>query len=213
MSQNTQKTLCLIDGSSYLYRAFHALPSLTAGDGLPTGAVFGVANMVRRLVEQQRPDYLAVIFDAPGKNFRHESYAEYKANRPPMPDDLRTQLDPLDELIDALGVKRVRVPGVEADDVIATLVRDARRQGLPVLISSGDKDLAQLVDDGVVLEDSMQEKRYDPDAVAEKFGVAPGLVGDLLALTGDTSDNIPGVEKVGPKTAAKWLNQYGSLDR
>jgi DNA polymerase I len=211
MSQNTQKRLCLIDGSSYLYRAFHALPSLTAGDGLPTGAVFGVANMVRRLIEQQRPDYLAVIFDAPGKNFRHESYAEYKANRPPMPDDLRTQLDPLDELIDALGVRRVRVPGVEADDVIATLVRDARKQGLPVLISSGDKDLAQLVDDGVVLEDSMQEKRYDPDAVAEKFGVAPGLVGDLLALTGDTSDNIPGVEKVGPKTAAKWLNQYGSL--
>jgi len=211
MSHSTQKKLCLIDGSSYLYRAFHALPSLTAGDGLPTGAVFGVANMVRRLVEQQQPDYLAVVFDAAGKNFRHDAYAEYKANRPPMPDDLRTQLDPLDELIDALGVKRVRVPGVEADDVIATLVRDARKQGLPVLISSGDKDLAQLVDDGVVLEDSMQEKRYDPDAVAEKFGVAPGLVGDLLALTGDTSDNIPGVEKVGPKTAAKWLNQYGSL--
>ena len=212
MNNTKPKTLCLIDGSSYLYRAFHALPSLTAGDGLPTGAVFGVANMVRRLVEQQRPDYLAVIFDAPGKNFRHESYADYKANRLPMPDDLRTQLDPLDELIDALGVKRVRVPGVEADDVIATLVRDAQKQGLPVLISSGDKDLAQLVDDGVVLEDSMQEKRYDPDAVVEKFGVAPERVGDLLALTGDTSDNIPGVEKVGPKTAAKWLNKYGSLE-
>jgi len=212
MNNRTPKTLCLIDGSSYLYRAFHALPSLTAGDGLPTGAVFGVANMVRRLVEQQRPDYLAVIFDAPGKNFRHDAYADYKANRPAMPDDLRAQLEPLDQLIDALGVRRVRVPGVEADDVIATLVRDARQKNLTVLISSGDKDLAQLVDDGVVLEDSMQEKRYDPDAVAEKFGVAPGLVGDLLALTGDTSDNIPGVDKVGPKTAAKWLNKYGSLE-
>jgi len=212
MSDNDSQTLCLIDGSSYLYRAFHALPSLTSGDGLPTGAVFGVANMVRRLIEQHHPDYLAVIFDAPGKNFRHESFADYKANRPPMPDELRAQLEPLDELIDALGVKRVRVPGVEADDVIATLVREAREEGLPVLISSGDKDLAQLVDDGVVLEDSMQEKRYDADAVVDKFGVAPQLVGDLLALTGDTSDNIPGVEKVGPKTAAKWLNKYGSLD-
>ncbi|MEX2499480.1 MAG: DNA polymerase I [Wenzhouxiangellaceae bacterium] len=206
------KMLCLIDGSSYLYRAFHALPSLTSGEGLPTGAVFGVANMVRRLTEQHRPDYLAVIFDAPGKNFRHEAFADYKATRPPMPEELRAQLEPLDELIDALGVKRVRVPGVEADDVIATLVRSARKQGLPVLISSGDKDLAQLVDETVVLEDSMQEKRYDPDAVVDKFGVAPERVGDLLALTGDTSDNIPGVEKVGPKTAAKWLNTYGDLD-
>jgi len=212
MNKSKPETLCLIDGSSYLYRAFHALPSLTSGEGLPTGAVFGVANMVRRLIEQHRPDYLAVIFDAPGKNFRHESFADYKANRPPMPDDLRTQLEPLDELIDALGVKRVRVAGVEADDVIATLARQAQADGLPVLISSGDKDLAQLVGDGVVLEDSMQEKRYDPDAVVDKFGVGPELVGDLLALTGDTSDNIPGVEKVGPKTAAKWLNKYGDLD-
>lgn len=212
MSNSKPKTLCLIDGSSYLYRAFHALPSLTSGEGMPTGAVFGVANMIRRLVEQHKPDYLAVIFDAPGKNFRHESYAEYKANRPAMPDDLRIQLEPLDEIIDALGVKRVRVPGVEADDVIATLVRDARKADLPVLISSGDKDLAQLVEHGVVLEDSMQEKRYNPEAVVEKFGVGPGLVGDLLALTGDASDNIPGVEKVGPKTAAKWLKQYGDLD-
>jgi len=212
MNDKKTEKLCLIDGSSYLYRAFHALPSLTSGEGMPTGAVFGVANMVRRLIEQHRPEYLAVIFDAPGKNFRHESFADYKANRAPMPDDLRTQLEPLDELIDALGVKRVRVAGVEADDVIATLARQAQADGLPVLISSGDKDLAQLVGDGVVLEDSMQEKRYDPDAVVDKFGVGPELVGDLLALTGDTSDNIPGVEKVGPKTAAKWLNKYGDLD-
>jgi len=212
MSDTRAKPVCLIDGSSYLYRAFHALPSLTSGDGAPTGAVFGVANMVRRLIEQHEPERLAVIFDAPGKTFRHEEFADYKANRPPMPPELREQLEPLCELIDALGVRRVSVEGVEADDVIATLVRKARAQGADVLISSGDKDLAQLVGGDVVLEDSMQGKRYDPDAVADKFGVPPELVGDLLALTGDTSDNIPGVEKVGPKTAAKWLKQYGSLD-
>jgi len=213
MTDSTPKELCLIDGSSYLYRAFHALPSLTSGDGQPTGAVFGVANMVRRLIEQRDPDRLAVIFDAPGKTFRHEDFAEYKANRPPMPPELREQLEPLFELIDALGVRRISVEGVEADDVIATLVREAREKGAGVLISSGDKDLAQLVGGEVVLEDTMQDKRYDPDAVEAKFGVPPALVGDLLALTGDTSDNIPGVEKVGPKTAAKWLNKYGSLEK
>jgi len=204
--------VCLVDGSSYLYRAFHALPSLTSGDGAPTGAVFGVANMVRRLIEQHRPERLAVVFDAPGKTFRHEMFADYKANRPEMPSELRDQVEPLFELIDALGVRRISVPGVEADDVIATLVAQAREAGVGVLISSGDKDLAQLVGAHVILEDSMQNKRYDPDAVHEKFGVPPALVGDLLALTGDASDNIPGVDKVGPKTAAKWLCQYGSLD-
>jgi len=212
MNPESSPPLCLVDGSSYLYRAFHALPSLTSGDGHPTGAIFGVANMVRRLIEQQKPERLAVIFDAPGKNFRHAAYPDYKANRPPMPDDLRAQIEPLNELLEALGVKLVRVDGVEADDVIATLVARARRAGTSVLISSGDKDLAQLVADGVVLEDSMQEKRYDDAAVEAKFGVPPGRVGDLLALTGDTSDNIPGVEKVGPKTAAKWLNKYGDLN-
>ncbi|MCA1779031.1 MAG: DNA polymerase I, partial [Xanthomonadaceae bacterium] len=212
MNSAKPELLCLIDGSSYLYRAFHALPSLTNAEGLPTGAIFGVANMVRRLRQQYHPDRLAVVFDAPGKNFRHEAYAEYKANRPPMPDDLRIQIEPLHELIDALGVKRIVVAGVEADDVIATLARQAREAGLPVLISSGDKDLAQLVDDDIVLEDSMQEKRYTAEAVEQKFGVGPRQVGDLLALTGDTADNIPGVPKVGPKTAAKWLNQYGDLD-
>ncbi len=204
--------LCLIDGSSYLYRAFHALPSLTNAAGEPTGTVFGVANMLRRLLQEHQPERVAVVFDAPGKNFRHELYADYKANRPPMPDELRAQIEPLHELIDAMGLQRVMVDGVEADDVIATLVAQARGQGLTVLISSGDKDLAQLVDDQVVLEDSMQGKRYDPDAVTEKFGVGPDRVGDLLALTGDSSDNIPGVEKVGPKTAAKWLNKYGDLE-
>jgi len=204
--------LCLVDGSSYLYRAFHALPSLTAADGQPTGAIFGVANMIRRLVKERSPAGLVVIFDAPGKTFRHEAYANYKANRPAMPDDLRRQIEPLHELIDALGVPRVAIEGVEADDVIATLVGRAQAAGRPVLISSGDKDLAQLVGDGVVLEDTMQDKRYDPEAVREKFGVGPELVGDFLALTGDSSDNIPGVEKCGPKTAAKWLDKYGDLD-
>ncbi len=205
-------SLCLVDGSSYLYRAFHALPNLSNAEGLPTGAIFGVANMLRRLIERLGPARIAVIFDAPGKNFRHELYGDYKANRPPMPAELRAQIEPLHELIDALGIERVMVAGVEADDVIATLVRQARERGISVFISSGDKDLAQLVGDDVVLEDSMQEKRYDPAAVEEKFGVPPRLIGDLLALTGDSSDNIPGVDKVGPKTAAKWLNQYGSLD-
>ncbi|NDY95042.1 DNA polymerase I [Wenzhouxiangella limi] len=204
--------LCLIDGSSYLYRAFHALPSLTNADSLPTGAIFGVANMIRRLVEEHGPKRVAVVFDAPGRNFRHELLEAYKANRPPMPEELRAQIEPLHELIDAMGIPRVVVAGVEADDVIASMVREAKRQGMNVLISSGDKDLAQLVGDGVVLEDSMQGKRYDPAAVVAKFGVEPALLGDLLALTGDSSDNIPGVAKVGPKTAAKWLIQYGDLD-
>ncbi|HSH27984.1 MAG TPA: DNA polymerase I, partial [Wenzhouxiangella sp.] len=177
--------LCLVDGSSYLYRAFHALPSLTSGDGQPTGAIFGVANMVRRMLEEYEPDSVAVIFDAPGKTFRHEAYADYKANRPPMPDELRSQIEPLHELIDAMGLPRLVVEGVEADDVIATLVRQARAAGREVLISSGDKDLAQLVTDGVVLEDTMQDKRYDPAAVEARFGVGPELVADLLALTGD----------------------------
>ncbi|MDT8409151.1 MAG: DNA polymerase I [Wenzhouxiangellaceae bacterium] len=212
MNSPEPRMLCLIDGSSYLYRAFHALPSLTNAQGQPTGAIFGVANMVRRLINQYQPDRVAVIFDAPGKTFRHATFAEYKANRPPMPDELRGQFEPLQTLIDALGVQQVAVPGVEADDVIATLVRQARERGIQVLISSGDKDLAQLVDDQVVLEDSMQEKRYDPETVKAKFGVGPERIGDLLALTGDASDNIPGVDKVGPKTAAKWLNQYGNLD-
>jgi DNA polymerase-1 len=210
MSQKS--TLCLVDGSSYLYRAFHALPSLTSGDGQPTGAIFGVANMVRRMLEQYEPEYVAVVFDAPGKTFRHETYAEYKATRPPMPDELRSQIEPLHELIDAMGLPRLVIEGVEADDVIATLTRQARESGRPVLISSGDKDLAQLVTDGVVLEDTMQDKRYDPELVEDKFGVGPERVADLLALTGDSSDNIPGIEKVGPKTAAKWLKQYGDLD-
>ncbi len=208
----SSQPLCLVDGSSYLYRAFHALPSLSDGQGNPTGAIFGVANMLRRLIQAHPDSAVAVIFDAPGKNFRHELFDDYKANRPPMPDELRAQIEPLHELIDAMGLRRLVIDGVEADDVIATLVRQAREQDQPVLISSGDKDLAQLVGPDVVLEDSMQERRYDTEGVREKFGVGPDRVGDFLALTGDSSDNIPGVEKVGPKTAAKWLSQYGDLD-
>ncbi len=205
--------LCLVDGSSYLYRAFHALPSLTNAEGQPTGAIFGVANMLRRLIEVQQPDRIVVIFDAPGKNFRHALYEDYKATRSAMPDELRVQIEPLQELIDAMGIRRVAIEGVEADDVIATLVEQAQAAGMKVLISSGDKDLAQLVSEQVVLEDSMQERCYDIGGVREKFGVGPELIADFLALCGDASDNIPGVDKVGPKTAAKWLNQYGGLEQ
>ena len=212
-SNNTHSPeLCLVDGSSYLYRAYHALPSLTNAQGQPTGAIFGVANMLRRLLEQHQPKRVAVVFDASGKNFRHALYPDYKAHRPPMPDELRSQIEPLYELIDGMGLTRVVIPEVEADDVIATLAQQGHEAGMRVLISSGDKDLAQLVSDGVVVEDSMQNKTLTPEAVEEKFGVPPNRVGDLLALTGDSADNIPGVEKVGPKTAAKWLNQYGSLE-
>ncbi|MEN1729696.1 MAG: PIN domain-containing protein, partial [Pseudomonadota bacterium] len=168
MSQS--ETLCLVDGSSYVYRAFHALPNLSNAAGQPTGAIFGVANMLRRLIQARNPDRIAVIFDAPGKTFRHEMYPDYKANRPSMPSELRAQLAPLKDLIDAMGIERIEVEGVEADDVIATLSRQAEAAGMQVLISSGDKDLAQLVGDQVVLEDSMQDKRYDPAAVEEKFG-------------------------------------------
>ena len=210
MSQSEK--LCLVDGSSYLYRAFHALPSLTDSQGRHTGAVFGVANMLRRLIESEQPEHMAVVFDAPGKNFRHAMYPDYKANRPPMPDELRSQIEPLYALVDAMGICRIAVDGVEADDVIATLARQGAGNGLEVLISSGDKDLAQLVDDRVSLEDTMQERRYDRDSVRAKFGVGPDRIADFLALTGDSSDNIPGVDKVGPKTAAKWLNQFGDLE-
>lgn len=207
-----QPTLYLVDGSSYLYRAFHALPALSNAQGEPTGALFGVANMLRRLLEEHRPEHVVVVFDAKGKNFRHELYADYKANRPPMPDELRQQVQPLHDLIRAMGFPLMIVPGVEADDVIATLVRQARSQGWSCLVSASDKDLAQLVDEAVVLVDTMSNTRYDTAGVEKKFGVKPGQIVDYLALVGDASDNIPGVTGVGPKTAAKWLDEYGDLD-
>ncbi|WP_295932028.1 DNA polymerase I [uncultured Xanthomonas sp.] len=204
--------LVLIDGSSYLYRAFHALPPLTNAAGEPTGALFGVVNMLRATLKE-RPEYVAFVVDAPGKTFRDDLYPLYKANRPPMPDELRAQVEPMCQIVHALGITILREDGVEADDVIGTLALQGAGDGLDVTISTGDKDFAQLVRPGVQLVNTMSGSRMDSDAaVMEKFGVWPHQIVDLLALMGDTIDNVPGVEKCGPKTAAKWLAEYGSLD-
>ena len=208
MSDNT---LVLIDGSSYLYRAFHALPPLTNSRGDPTGAVHGVLNMINKLIKDQSTEHIAVIFDAPGKTFRDEMFADYKANRPPMPEDLRLQIDPLLEAVTAMGLPLLRVKGVEADDVIGTLCHEAIKDGMEVLVSTGDKDMAQLVEDNITLINTMSGTVLDRDGVKNKFDVYPEQIIDYLALVGDSSDNIPGVPKVGAKTAAKWLNQYGSV--
>ena len=204
--------LILVDGSSYLFRAFHALPPLTNSKGQPTGAVYGVINMLNKLVEEYKPEHIAVVFDAKGKTFRNDMYEDYKANRPPMPDDLRSQIEPLYELVEALGYPMIIVPGVEADDVIGTYARQATEQKIDTLISTGDKDLAQLVNEHVTLINTMNNVVLDEAGVMEKFEVPPAAIIDYLALMGDTSDNIPGVPKVGPKTAAKWLKQYQTLD-
>ena len=206
------KPLILVDGSSYLFRAYHALPPLTNSQGEPTGAVVGVVNMLRKLIAEQAPDHIAVVFDAPGKTFRDDLYPEYKANRPPMPDELRAQIEPLHAIIRALGVPLIIEGGVEADDVIGTLASQAAEQGMPVLVSTSDKDLAQLVNDRITLVNTMTDTRLDDDGVMEKFGVRPGQMIDFLTLVGDSVDNIPGVPKCGPKTAAKWLAQYGDLE-
>ena len=208
--------LVLIDGYNYLYRAYHAIKAqgreLTAPDGFPTGAMFGVVNMLRAYLKE-RPEYAAFVVDAPGKTFRDEMDPQYKANRPPMPDDLRVQVEPLLELVAALGFPILRVPGVEADDVIGTLALQGAAQGIDVTVSTGDKDMAQLVRPHVVLVNTMSGSRLDSDeAVIEKFGVRANQIVDYLALMGDAVDNIPGVPKCGPKTAAKWLGEYDSLD-
>jgi DNA polymerase-1 len=208
----TGNTLYLVDGSSYLYRAFHALPNLTNSAGEPTGALLGVANMLRRLIREAEQGRIAVVFDAKGPTFRHEMYAEYKANRPPMPADLSSQVDAIHELVRLLGLPLVQVEGVEADDVIGTLSAQAEAAGMSCVISTGDKDLAQLVTDQTTLVNTMSETLMDRQGVQEKFGVRPEQIVDFLALTGDQSDNIPGVDKCGPKTAAKWLQAYGDLD-
>jgi len=202
----------LVDGSSYLFRAFHALPPLTNSKGQPTGAVYGVINMLRKLREEYKPEYMAVVFDARGKTFRHDIYEEYKAHRPPMPDDLKAQIEPLHQLVKALGFPLISVEGVEADDVIGTLAVRATQQQKEMLISTGDKDLAQLVTPHVTLINTMNNEVLDEDGVESKFEVPPERIIDYLTLVGDTSDNIPGVPKVGPKTAVKWLKQYDSLD-
>lgn len=204
--------LVLVDGSSYLYRAFHALPPLTNARGEPTGAVLGVVNMLQKLLREQPDAQLAVVFDAPGKTFRDELFAEYKSHRPPMPDDLRAQIEPLLEAVRALGLPLLRIAGVEADDVIGTLARRGADAGRKVLISTGDKDMAQLVGPYVTLVNTMTDSRYDRDGVKNKFDVWPEQIIDYLALIGDASDNIPGIDKVGPKTAAKWLAEYRTLD-
>ncbi|MGN6729629.1 MAG: DNA polymerase I [Rhodanobacteraceae bacterium] len=203
--------LVLIDGSSYLYRAFHALPPLTNPAGEPTGALFGVVNMLRATLNA-KPDYAAFVQDAPGPTFRDALYAEYKANRAPMPDDLRAQVEPMMKIVRALGLPILRVQGVEADDVIGTLAQRAAAQDIEVTISTGDKDFAQLVGPNITLVNTMSGSVLDREGVIEKFGVPPERVTDLLALMGDSIDNIPGVPKCGPKTAAKWISQYGDLD-
>ena len=208
----TPKPCVLVDGSSWLHRAFNALPALSTKAGEPTGALYGVLNMLRKLLADYRPDYLAVVFDAPGKTFRHAMFADYKAHRPPLDPQLVQQIEPLHACVRALGLPLLQVSGVEADDVIGTLTRQATARGLPVLIVSGDKDLTQLVDDRVRMLDTMKNVVTDVAGVEQKFGVSPALIVDWLALVGDSSDNIPGVPGVGPVTAAKWLREYGSLD-
>jgi len=204
--------LVLVDASGYLFRAYHALPKLTNSRGEATGALVGVLSMLRKLMDEQQPAYIGVVFDAAGPTFRDRIFDEYKANRPPMPDDLREQLGPLKEIIRAMGLPLLEVADVEADDVIGTLARRAAADGLPTLISTGDKDMAQLVNDRITLVNTMSDTVLDPDGVKEKFGVAPDHIVDYLALMGDSIDNIPGVPKCGPKTAAKWIQAYGDLD-
>jgi DNA polymerase-1 len=209
---NTPPPLVLVDGSSYLFRAFHALPPLTNSKGEPTGATVGVINMLRKLMADYAPTHVAVVFDAPGKTFRDDLYPAYKAHRPEMPDELRVQIEPTLEIIRAMGLPLLIVDGVEADDVIGTLTRQATDQGVDSVVSTGDKDMAQLVNPRVTLVNTMTGTVLDEAGVQEKFGVRPDQIIDFLALTGDSVDNIPGVPKCGPKTAAKWLGQYGTLD-
>ena len=209
----TSPDLVLVDGSSYVYRAFHALPPLSNSRGEPTGAIHGVLNMLVKFVKEYQPKRIAVVFDAPGKTFRDELFAEYKAHRPPMPNDLRSQIEPLLTILAAQGLPILRENGVEADDVIGTLACRSAREGHTVLISTGDKDMAQLVDGSITLINTMSNSTLDRAGVKAKFDVYPEQIIDYLALVGDSSDNIPGIEKVGPKTAAKWLGQYGTLDR
>ncbi|RLJ19149.1 DNA polymerase I [bacterium endosymbiont of Escarpia laminata] len=208
----SSKPFILIDGSSYLFRAFHALPPLANSKGEPTGAIVGVLNMLRRLIDDYSPEYIAVVFDAPGGSFRNQLYSEYKAHRPPMPDELRVQIEPLHDIIRAMGLPLLMIGGVEADDVIGTLAQQATDLGLETLISTGDKDMAQLVNKHVSLINTMSDTFSDRQGVMDKFSVTPEQIIDYLALVGDSADNIPGVPKCGPKTAAKWLAAYGDLD-
>jgi len=209
----TKKTspFLLVDGSSYLFRAYHAMPGFTNSKGEATGTIYGVTNMLRKLIADYSPTHIAVVFDAKGKTFRHKMFKDYKANRPPMPDDLREQIQPVHDIVEAMGLPLICVSGVEADDVIGTLAAQASELGMETLISTGDKDMAQLVNKHVSLINTMTDLYSDIDGVKEKFGVTPEQIIDYLALMGDKADNIPGVPKVGPKTAVKWLAEYGTI--
>jgi len=212
MSDALKKQLVLVDGSSYLFRAYHALPPLTNSKGMPTGAVYGVVNMLKSLLTQYPTPYIAVVFDTKGKTFRENLFPAYKAHRPPMEKELSDQIKPLHDMIRAMGFPLIMIEGVEADDIIGTLAEKATAQGFHTVISTGDKDMAQLVNDQVTLVNTMTQTTMDEGGVMEKFGVPPSLIIDYLTLVGDTVDNVPGVRNVGPKTAVKWLTQYGSLD-
>lgn len=209
---NKRKPLVLVDGSSYLYRAYHAMPNLGTSRGESTGAVYGVTNMLRKLINEYDPEYMAVVFDAKGKTFRDELYPDYKAHRPPMPDELKDQIEPIREIVAAMGIPILVIEGVEADDVIGTLATRAGAAGMDTVVSTGDKDLAQLVNEHVTLINTMDETVTDPERVVTRYGVPAERFIDYLTLVGDPSDNIPGVPKVGPKTAVKWLREYGTLD-
>ena len=204
--------IILVDGSSYLYRAYHALPPLKTSKNQPTGAIKGVISMIKRVLIDHPDSPLAVVFDAKGKTFRHDMYSEYKANRPPMPEDLVQQIEPIHRIISLMGIKLIMIPGVEADDVIGTLAEQARQKKLNTVISTGDKDMTQLVCDNVSVVNTMSGELLDENGVMNKFGVGPELITDYLALIGDKSDNVPGVDKVGPKTAVKWLNEYKNIE-
>ncbi len=211
-SMKKNSPFILVDGSSYLFRAFHAIRHLSNSQGMPTNAVYGVVNMIRKLIREYQPELMVVVFDAKGKTFRNDLYSDYKANRPPMPDELRVQIEPIHNIIRAMGIPLIMVEGVEADDVIGTLCRQASEQQLETLVSTGDKDMAQLVNEHVTLINTMTDTLMTPSGVVEKFGVPPEQIIDYLALMGDSADNIPGVPKCGPKTAVKWLHEFGSFD-
>lgn len=209
---STDKRLILVDGSSFLFRAYHAMPDLQTRSGQLTGAVYGVTNMLRKLIKECEPELIAIVYDAKGKTFRHDMYDLYKANRPPTPPELASQIQYVHDITRAMGLPLICIPGVEADDVIGTLAAQATERKLDVLIVTGDKDMAQLVNQHVTLIDTMKDQTLNIQGVIDKFGVRPDQIIDYLALMGDSSDNIPGVPKVGPKTAAKWLGHYDTVD-
>ncbi len=212
MTQQQTPPVVLVDGSSYLFRAYHALPPLMTSKSHPTGAIKGVISMIRKLEQDFPGSKMVVVFDAKGKTFRNDLYEDYKATRPPMPDDLAMQIQPIHDMVRAMGLPLLIVSGVEADDVIGTLAHEATSKGIDVVVSTGDKDMAQLVSDHVTLINTMTDTRMDRDGVVEKFGIGPEQIVDYLALVGDKVDNIPGVNKCGPKTAVKWLQAWDNLD-